>query len=93
MPTQGEKGTKNNFYLKQQLNNRGKHHSKDRSSLHKATPMVVQEEGGQHRKNHSVVINRERQLDQSPERSAHNGKALKLPGMQYSEPGTHLSMY
>ena len=89
----GDKGTKNSFYLKQQLNNRGKHHSKDRASLHKNTPMVNQEEGGNHRKNHSVVINRERQIDASPDRIGHSNKALKLPGMQYSEPGNQLSMY
>ena len=36
------KGTKNSFYLKQQLqnNNRTKHNSKDRASLMKNTPMV-----------------------------------------------------
>ena len=42
------KGTKNSFYLKQQLqnNNRTKHSSKDRASLMKNTPMVQVEDNG-----------------------------------------------
>lgn len=94
MGAHADKGNKNSFYLKQQLNNRGKHHSKDRATLHKNTPMVVQEDGAvQHRKNHSVVINRERIIDSSPDRIGNSNKALKLPGMQYSEAGNQLSMY
>ena len=57
-----DKGTKNSFYLKQQLNNRSKAQSKDRSSMMKGTPLVPGDAkdaaNQQHRKNHSVVINR-----------------------------------
>ena len=44
-----ERSTKNNFYLKQQLqqNNRSKHGSKDRASMMKKTPVGQIEDGGQ----------------------------------------------
>ena len=60
-----EKGTKNNFYLKQQLQaTRGKQHSsKERTA-------AINSGGGdemtaQHRKNHSVVIQRDEILGAS----------------------------
>ena len=54
-----EKGTKNNFYLKQQLAaTRGKQHSSKERSV--AMNSGGQEEStAQHRKNHSVVIQRD----------------------------------
>mmetsp|Transcript_36558 Transcript_36558/g.47986 ORF Transcript_36558/g.47986 Transcript_36558/m.47986 type:complete len:94 (+) Transcript_36558:1553-1834(+) len=80
-----EKGTKNSFYLKQQLQ---QNRSKDRASGKKMQGDDVH----QHRKNNSVVINRaevlrvdgkhQRQVDASPDRVGHSSKALKLPGMQ-----------
>lgn len=88
-----DKGNKNSFYLKQQLQN---NRSKDRASGSKKASMMAgsSEEGYQlqHRKNNSVVINRgdvlrvdgkpQRKIDGSPDRIGQSNKALKLPGMQ-----------
>lgn len=83
---QTEKGNKNSFYLKQQLqqNNR----SKDRSQGVSKGPG----QEGQHLKSNSFVLNRAevlradskhtRKVDSSPECFGQSSKGLKLPGMQ-----------
>ena len=69
----------------------------------KNTPLIPGEEqlqNQQHRKNHSVVINRaevlrvdgkhQRQMDASPERVGQSNKALKLPGMHSEQQSSHM---
>ena len=74
-----EKGNKNSFYLKQQLQN---NRSKDRASGSKKASMIAGSDSEgyqlQHRKNNSVVINRgdvlrvdgkpQRHIEASPDR-------------------------
>ena len=91
-----EKGNKNSFYLKQQLQ---QNRSKDRASGSKkaSAGRISGDNDGhqlQHRKNNSVVINRgdvlrvdgrpQRHMEASPDRVGQSSKALKLPGMQAS---------
>ena len=55
-----EKGTKNNFYLKQQLQaTRGKQHSSKERTVAISSGGGNDEPTAQHRKNHSVVIQRD----------------------------------
>ena len=73
-----EKGNKNNFYLKQQLNqNRGKQYSsKERAAISSGgndEPSAT----AQHRKNHSVVLQRDEILGAGGEKQ-HLGQIVKV---------------